>query len=279
MINIGTYNTLNILRETSVGLFLGDEDGEDVLLPNKYVPKDFKIGESMRVFVYLDFEERKVAVTIEPKIKLGEFAFLKVMDVSEVGAFLDWGMEKELMVPFKEQIQKMEEGSSYVVCMNIDEQTDRLYASSKLDKYLKVVKPEVKIGEEVDLLVYHKSEMGYAVIVNQKYKGLIFANEVFQDIGIGDSLKGFVKKIRTDQKLDISLQAIGYTKYNDPNTEKLFRALHKNEGFLALNDKSSPEDIYKRLGMSKKAFKKSLGALYKRRKIKIEKSGIRLIKG
>ena len=274
MIQIGQHHDLTILRETSVGLFLGSED-EDVLLPKKYIPEEFKIGDVLKVFVYRDFEERKVAVTIEPKIKLLEFAYLKVFDVSDIGAFLEWGMEKHLMVPFKEQQHRMVAGNSYVVYMDIDKKTDRLYASSKIDKFLKAIKPPLEEGDEVEILVYHKSDLGYSVIVNKQYKGMVFSNQVFSNLNTGDILKAYVKNIRPDNKLDISLQPIGYRKYNDPNTEKLFRTLQKHDGFLPVNDDSSPEEIYKLLGMSKKAFKKSAGALYKRKKISFESGGIR----
>ena len=277
MIEIGKYNDLKILRETSVGIFLGDGE-EDVLLPKKYMPEEFNFGDILHVFVYRDYEERKVAVTDVPKIKLHEFSFLKVTDVSEIGAFLDWGMEKELLVPFKEQRLKMVEGRWYVVYLDIDKVTDRLFASNRIDKYLDNSELSVKHGEEVDLLVYHQSELGYNVIVNNKHNGLVFKNEIFKVLNVGDRLKGYVKKIREDNKLDISIQAIGFENYNDKNSETILKALSKKDGFLSLNDKSSPEEIYSSLGMSKKAFKKSVGSLYKQGKIIIEENGVRLVK-
>lgn len=278
MIEIGRHTELEILRETSVGLYLGDGE-EDILLPNKYVPKDFLIGESIKVFVYLDHEERKVAVTLTPKINLHEFALLKVADVTAIGAFMDWGMEKHLLVPFKEQLHKMEVGQSYVVYMDIDKQSNRLYASSKIDKHLRALQSNLKEGEEVEALLYHRSDLGFSAVVNNKYPGLVFRNEVFKTLNYGDTVKAFVKKVRPDNKLDLSLQPLGFKKSNDSHTEIIFRYLQKNNGFLPLNDKSSPEEIYAKLGMSKKAFKKSVGSLYKRKKVRIADDGIYFVSG
>lgn len=275
MIAIGEYNELEILRETSVGLFLGDEEGEDVLLPNKYRPEKFEIGDKLKVFVYLDQEERKVATNITPKILLRDYAMLKVVSVSAVGAFLDWGMEKDLMVPFNEQRLNMEEGRWYLVYMDIDKKTDRLFASNKLDKRLSNENLTVEVGDEVDLIVMQATDLGFTVIVNKRHKGLVYENEIFTKINIGDKLKGYVKKIREDNKLDISLHPIGYENFNDTNTALVLEALEKNKGYLAITDKSSPEEIYNTFGMSKKAFKKAIGGLYKQRKITIEAEGIR----
>lgn len=276
MIEIGKYNTLRILRETSVGIYLGDESGEDVLLPNKYCPENFNPGDDITVFVYRDHEERKVATNITPKILLHEFALLKVTAVTDVGAFMDWGMEKELMVPFREQRQKLETGRWYVVYMDIDKKTDRLFASNKLDKHLKNEELTVDEGEEVDLLVMQKTDLGYNVIVNNLHKGLVYENEIFKKLNIGDKLKGFVKQIREENKLDISLHPIGYKNFNDPNCELIYKALVENNGNLAVTDKSSTEEIYSQFGISKKAFKKAVGALYRQRKISIQPEGITL---
>lgn len=277
MIEIGKYNHLKILRETSVGLYLGDESGEDVLLPNKYIPENFELDAMIAVFVYPDNEGRKVATTLIPKFTLNEFALLKVSAVNEVGAFLDWGLDKELLVPFKEQRQKMEEERWYIVYLLVDEKTDRLIASNKIEKYLNNESLTVAKEDKVELLVMQKTELGFSVIVNDLHKGLIFENEIFQELNIGDRLSGFVKNIRDDNKIDISLQAIGYKNFNDSNAEMIFMALAENNGYLAITDKSSPDEIYSLFGISKKAFKRSIGALYKQRKIKIEGQGIRLI--
>ncbi len=277
MIEVGKYNRLKILRETSVGLFLGDDSGEDVLLPNKYCPKSFMLNDEIDVFVYRDHEERKVATNLTPKIKLNEFALLKVTAVTDVGAFLDWGMEKELFVPFAEQSPKMEEGRRYIVYLNLDEKTDRLYASNKIEKYLQNDNLSIEEKEEVEILVMKKTDLGFSVIVNNLHKGLIYDTEIFTKIYIGDKLKGFVKKIREDNKIDISLQAIGYKNFIEPNSDLIYQALLKNNGFLKVTDKSSPEEIYAQFGISKKVFKKAVGALFKQQKIEIEPNGIKLI--
>jgi len=276
VIEIGKYNELRILRETSVGLFLGDEEGEDVLLPNKYVPEEYEIDDMIKVFVYLDYDERKIATNIIPKIHLYGFALLEVTAVADVGAFLDWGMEKNLMVPYREQRQKMEVGRWYVVYMDIDEETDRLYASNRIDRILKNDELTVKVGEEVDLLVYRETDIGFAVIINDQHKGLVFKNEIFKPLNIGDRLKGYIKKIREENKIDVSLQPIGYDNFNDKNSQEIYDALVANNGYLPVTDKSAPEEIYNLFGISKKAFKKAVGDLYKRRKITIEAKGIRL---
>ncbi|HCS20334.1 MAG TPA: GntR family transcriptional regulator [Bacteroidetes bacterium] len=277
MIEIGKYNELEILRQTSVGLYLGDEAGEDILLPTKYCPEKFEIGDKLRVFVYRDSEDRKIATNLEPKIHMHEFALLECKDVTQLGAFLDWGLEKDLMVPFAEQKVNMEKGRWYVVFLDLDEKTDRLYGSAKLDQFLDNKVLDVEEGEEVDLTVYHHSELGYSAIVNEKYSGLIFDNEVFQRLRVGQKLKGFVKKVRPDNKLDISLQPIGYEKATEVNTDKIMRLLAENSGFLPFTDKSTPDEVYATFGISKKAFKKAVGALYKERKIVLEEEGIRLI--
>ena len=277
MIEIGRYNELRILRQTSVGLYLGDESGEDVLLPNKYCPENYKLEDKTDVFVYRDYAGRKVATNLTPKIFLNEFALLQVTAVADVGAFMDWGMEKDLMVPFKEQRQKMEEGRWYIVYLDIDKKTDRLYASNKIEKFLQNEVLTLEEGEEVELLVLQKTDIGFSVIVNNAHKGLIFKNEIFKELNIGDKLNGFVKKIREDNKIDISIQPIGYDNFNDTNSELIYRALVENKGFLAVTDKSSPNEIYSQFGISKKAFKKSIGALYKQRKITIQPKGIKLI--
>ncbi|MHB1277997.1 MAG: CvfB family protein [Bacteroidia bacterium] len=277
MIEIGQYNELEILRQTSVGLYLGDEAGEDILLPSKYCPEKFEIGDKLRVFVYRDSEDRKIATNLDPKIHMHEFALLECKAVTQLGAFLDWGLEKDLMVPFAEQKVNMEEGRWYVVFLDLDEKTDRLYGSAKLDQFLDNKLLDVEEGEEVDLTVYHHSELGYSAIVNGKYSGLIFDNEVFQRLRVGQKLKGFVKKVRPDNKLDISLQPIGYEKATEVNTDKIMRLLSENAGFLPFTDKSSPDEIYATFGISKKAFKKAIGALYRDRKVVLEEEGVRAV--
>ncbi|MBK9421299.1 MAG: GntR family transcriptional regulator [Flavobacteriales bacterium] len=279
MIHTGRTQELTILRNTSVGLFLGDGEGNEVLLPNKYVPDEHDQGTSISVFVYRDSEDRQVATTLEPKILLDGFASLRVNAVDRLGAFMDWGMEKDLLVPFKEQQRKLEDGRWYVTYMALDEETDRLYGSTRIDKRLDNSALTVVEGDEVELLVFGRSEMGWSVIVDHKHQGLIHASEVFKPISVGDRIKGFVKTVRADNKLDIALQPIGYEHYNDANSALLAKRLQQHGGFLPLTDKSSPEEVYRVFGISKKAFKRALGALYKERKVRIEEEGITWVNG
>ena len=277
MIHIGEYNTLEILRENIPGLFLSDDEGNEVLLPNRYVPKEFKIWDKLEVFVYLDNDERLVAVTDRPYITKGDFALLRCNDVTNHGAFLDWGMVKELFCPFKEQAFKMKKGGWYLVHCYLDEETNRLVASSKTNHFLDNKELTVNQFDEVDIIVSHPSEIGMNVIVNKKHLGLIFNDDIFKDLSVGDKLKGIVKKIRPDNKLDISLGQIGYRNI-EPNAEAILNELEDNSGYLQLTDKSSPEHIKETLQMSKKSFKKAIGSLYKQRLIIIEDDGIRLTK-
>jgi uncharacterized protein len=278
LIPIGQHQDLIILRHTSVGLYLGDEEEtEDVLLPNKYCPDDFEIGEKLNVFVYRDYEERKIATNLEPKILMHQFAFLRVASVSNVGAFLDWGLEKDLMVPFREQRQKMEEGRWYIVYLDLDKETDRLYATNKIEKRLQNETLTVMEGEAAEVMIMKKTDLGFSVIVNQQHEGLIFESDIFTNLNIGDKVTGYVKQIRDDNKLDISLQPIGFENFNDPNCEMILAKLTAEKGFLTITDKSTPEEIYETFGISKKAYKKAIGTLYKQRKIVLQPDGIKLV--
>lgn len=274
MIHTGQTQDLIILRSTSVGIFLGDGQEGEVLLPNKYCPPDHDQGSILRVFVYRDSEDRQIATTLEPKIHLGEFALLRVNQVSMVGAFMEWGVEKDLLVPFREQRKKLEEGRWYVVYMALDEQTDRLYGSTRIDRHLDNAELTVAEGDAVDLMIFSQGDLGWSAIVNGKHQGLIHANELFKQIAVGDRITGYVKTVRPDNKLDLTLQPIGYTHYNNVNVDMLVKRLHQHEGFLPLTDKSSPEEIHRMFGISKKAFKQALGALYKARQVRIEEQGI-----
>lgn len=283
MLKIGKYNSLTILRDTKVGLFLGNPEKDpegihDVLLPNKYVPNEFEIGEELIVFVYLDHEQRPVATILEPYILLNEFALLRVNYTNQVGAFMDWGMEKDILVPFKEQARPMEKGKRYLVYLYMDEKTNRLVASSKTNQFLNNDDLTVENGEEVELIVSHITEIGINVIINEKHKGLLYKDEVYDDaIRTGDRMRGFIKNIRPDNKIDVSLQKQGYESI-EPNAEKILDELRASRGFLRLNDNSHPEDIKTVLKMSKKTFKKAIGALYKEKLIEIKEDGIYLIK-
>ncbi len=279
MLNIGQHNTLTILRDTKVGLFLGNgNEVDDVLLPNKYVPKVFEIGEEISVFVYLDHEERPVATTLVPYIFLNEFALLRVNYTNQIGAFMDWGMEKDILVPFKEQARPMEKGKRYLVYLYLDEKTNRLVASSKTNQFLNNEHITVENGDEVDLIISHITDIGINVIINQKHKGLVYNDEVYDDrIRTGDTLIGYIKNIREDGKIDVSLQKLGYQSI-EPNAETIMDELRASKGFLRLNDNSSPEDIKAVLKMSKKTFKKAIGLLYKEKCIEIKEDGIYLLK-
>ncbi len=276
MISIGTYHVLTIDRERLPGIYLTNEEGDEVLLPNKYVPETFAVGDSIKVFTYLDHMERIVATTLEPFATVNSFAFLKCAAVSEIGAFLDWGLEKHLFVPFKEQANQMKVGRSYLVYVYLDEKTERLVGSSKTNRFLSNKLVLLSPYEEVDLIASHPSDKGWNMIINQKYLGLVYADEIFQKINVGDRMKGFVKKVRPDSKIDLTLQRHGFRAI-EPNGELVLRMLKAEGGFLALNDKSSPEAIKNLLQLSKKNFKKAIGSLYKQRLIKIESDGISLV--
>lgn len=275
---MGDYNNLEIVKRVSFGLYLdGDEDGE-ILLPAKYVPDGYDIGDIIKVFVYLDNEERLVATTEEPLAKVGDFALLRVAWTNDYGAFLDWGLLKDLFVPFSEQEGKMVKGNSYLVYVTIDRKSYRIYASARLDKFLSRTKPPYETDEEVDIIVWRRTDLGWKVIVNGNHSGLVFANEVFRDLKTGDRLKGYVKRVRTDGKIDIALQRHGVAG-DDDSSMRLLSAIEAQRGFLPLNDNSSPDEIYSMLGMSKKAFKRAAGKLYKQRLIIIDDDGLRLAAG
>lgn len=275
MIQIGQYNTLKVNRETKSGLYLADEEAQEVLLPGKYIPKDIKTGDELTVFIYKDSEDRLVATTEQPKISLHQFAYLQATAVNAYAAFLDWGLEKDLFVPYKEQPQKMIAGKWYVVYLYLDEQTDRLVASANVHRFLKNEALTVQVGDEVDVLIWESTDLGYNVIINNVHKGLIYRNELFTPVKIGDIRKGYIKKIREENRIDVQLQKSGYDNI-EPNTGKILAQLKAQGGFLPLNDNSSPEDITFQLEMSKKTFKKAIGLLYKQQVIRLAEDGIYL---
>lgn len=275
MLHLGIKNTLRILRGTGVGMFLGDDEGNDVLLPKKYVPENAIVGDDIEVFIYRDSEDRIIATNLEPKIQLNQFACLQVKSVTAIGAFLDWGLEKDLFVPFREQNKKMEEGRWYAVYLYLDEETDRLVASCKVNRYFEKENIDLQIGQEVDLLIFEETDLGLNAVINNKYKGLIYENEIFQRIKIGTRTKGFVKNIRDDNRVDLSLQKQGYANV-EPNAERILEKLKANNGFLDVTDKSDANYVMYQLEMSKKTFKKAVGALYRQKIIRIEEDGIYL---
>lgn len=276
MLKLGEYNTLKVLRGTSVGFYLGDDDDNDVLLPHKYIPLESNVGDEIEVFLYKDSEDRIIATTLKPPITLHKFACLRVSQVTQIGAFMDWGLEKDLFVPFREQNQKLQEGDYAIIYLYLDEQTDRLVGSCKVDKYLEKEDIQLEVGEEVDALVLAKTDLGFNVAINHTYKGLIYHNEVFKTLAWGDTLKAYVKFIREDGKIDISLQKPGFAAV-EPAEQTILNALKEVGGTLDLHDKSDPVDIQAQLEMSKKVFKKAIGGLYRKKMILLEKEGIKLL--
>jgi uncharacterized protein len=273
MIQLGEFHDLIIIRESEHGIYLENDEGDEVLLPNKYVPETWMVHDKIKVFVYLDHEERPVATTLTPKIKLDQFGKLRCVEVSKFGAFLDWGLEKHLFVPFKEQVIPMQKGQEYLVFCYLDLETERLAASSKVHAFLDNSELTVEPFEEVDLLISNETDLGFNAIINQIHLGLIYHDEVFKNLKIGDSVKGFIKKIREDNKIDLMLQRPGYRSI-EPNAQKILDKLEASGGFIDLTDKSNPDDIKNRLQMSKKSFKKAIGNLYKNRQIDIKEDGI-----
>ena len=278
MIQIGQYNTLKVSHETKSGLYLADEEGQEVLLPGKYIPKDIKTDDELSVFIYKDSEDRLIATTEQSKITLHQFAYLQAVDVNAYAAFIDWGLEKNLFVPYKEQPQKMIAGKWYIVYLYLDEQTDRLVGSANVHRFLKNEELTVQPGEEVDILIWQSTDLGYNVIINNLHKGLIYSNEIFTPVQIGDVKKGYIKKIREENKIDVELQKSGYENI-EPNADKIVAKLKAHGGFLPLNDRSAPEDITQQLEMSKKTFKKAIGLLYKQQVIRLADDGIYLNEG
>jgi len=275
VVNIGKYNTLKVLKEVDFGVYLDGESEGEILMPIRYVPKNCQPGDMVDVFLYLDSEDRPIATTEKPYAQVGEFAMLRVKSVNKIGTFLDWGIMKDLLVPFREQKATMIEGRSYLVYIHVDEESKRIVASAKLNKFLDKTVPEYVVGQEVDLVIESETELGYKAIVNNLHWGILYENEVFEQLAKGLKMKGYIKKIRTDNKIDLSLQPLGYVKV-DPITQMILDELKKAGGFIAVSDKSEAEEVYRVFGISKKTFKQAVGSLYKKRLITIGTDGIRL---
>ncbi|WP_242602468.1 CvfB family protein [Legionella rowbothamii] len=274
MIKVGQFNKLKMVREVPFGVYLqGGELGE-ILLPNKSVPKGALVGDMLDVFVYFDSEDKIIATTVRPHAKVGNCAFLKVVDVNAVGAFLDWGLDKDLLVPKPEQHCPMEKGKSYLVYLKQDHQ-GRIIASSKIDYFLDKTEADFKPGEEVNLLIADTTPLGRKVIINNSHWGLIHADDIFQTLIYGKKIKGYIKKVREDGKIDVALRQIGQNSINEL-AQRILDKLELSGGFLALHDKSSPAEIQQAFAESKKNFKSAIGQLYKRGLIHIEEKGIRL---
>lgn len=275
-IKLGEYNLLEVVKEVDFGVYLdGSEDGE-ILLPTRYVPQGCKPGDVLNVFIYLDMDERLIATTLQPYVKVGEFACLEVAWVNQYGAFLDWGLMKDLFVPFREQNMKMIKGNSYVVHVHLDEDSYRIVASAKIEKFLSKDMPEYNPGDEVEVLIWQKTDLGFKVIVDNKFGGMIFKNEIFTDVRTGMKMHAYIKQVRPDGKIDLELQKGGVKKVED-FADNLLEYIRSNGGSTPLNDKTDADVIYSTFGVSKKTFKKAVGDLYKKRLIVLEgEQGIRL---
>lgn len=272
-IELGKFNTLEVVKQVDFGLYLdGDEEGE-ILLPSRYVPDDCQIGDWLNVFLYLDIDERLIATTLTPLVQVGEFACLEVAWVNEFGAFLNWGLMKDLFVPFSEQKMKMQVGRSYVVHTHLDDESYRIVASAKVDRYLSKEMPAYQPGDEVNILIWQKTDLGFKAIIENQFSGLLYDGEIFQPLRTGSLLKAFVKQVREDGKIDLMLQKPGFEKIDD-FAKTLLDYIREHDGQIALTDKSPAEDIYDTFGVSKKTFKKAVGDLYRKRLIVLQEEGI-----
>lgn len=276
-IRLGDYNSMTVVKSVDFGLYLDGGDEGEVLLPARYVPDGCKEGDEIEVFVYLDSEERLVATTQTPKARVGDFAFLTVSWVNEYGAFLDWGLMKDLFCPFREQKMKMEKGKGYIVHVHLDNESHRIVASAKVEHYFDPSFPPYRHGDEVDLLVWQKTDLGFKVIIDNRFPGLVYGNQVFRQIHTGDRLTGYIDMVREDGKVDVMLQPTGW-RMTKETADIILDYMESHGGTCPLTDKSPAEDIYQQFQVSKKSYKKAIGDLYKRRLITIEDDCIRLNK-
>lgn len=276
-IELGKHNTLKVVKEVDFGMYLdGGEEGE-ILLPARYVPEDCQLGDELSVFIYLDNEERLVATTLTPLVEIGQFACLEVAWVNQYGAFLNWGLMKDLFVPFREQKMKMQVGKSYVIYAYLDDESYRIVASAKVDRYLSKEIATYEAGQEVNVLIWQKTDLGFKAIIENKHSGLLYDSEIFQPLRTGMTVKAYVKQVREDGKIDLILQKTGKDKVDDfSNT--LLEHIRENGGKTSFNDKSPAEEIYDAFGVSKKTFKKAVGDLYKKHLILLQDDGIVLMK-
>ncbi|MES2517511.1 MAG: S1-like domain-containing RNA-binding protein [Bacteroidota bacterium] len=272
-LQLGQFNRLEVIKELDFGLYLDGYDGEEILIPRVYVPEGTQIGQFLDVFIYRDSEDRVIATTLIPHAVVGQFAYLQVKDVSKSGVFLDWGLLKDLLVPFGEQHSKMALGRSYLVYVYIDEQTERIVASAKLDKFLETDASGLTEGQEVELLPYEYTDLGLKALINKRYMGIIYKSEVFKDVPLGLTIPGFIKKIRHDGKIDLSIVKQGFDRIDNIKSE-IYSLLIASGGFLPYTDKTDAEVIYKNLQMSKKDFKKAIGGLYRDGKVNLQNDGI-----
>lgn len=275
MVKMGEYNVLKVIKEKSMGVFLDDGD-VGILLPKRFVPPGTKIGDEVEVFLYHDGEDRPIATTQKPLGVLGDIVRLKAISVTHQGAFLDWGLMKDLFIPKSKIVGFMVANGEYLVKIVMDEQTGRLAATQKLEPFLSNEELTVKVKDEVDLIIYRQTDIGYEVIINNIHKGILHNNEIYRNIAIGDRFKGFIKNILPENKIDVAAGKSGYNRIED-ESEKILRLLKEHDGYLPYHDKSTPEDIYSFFGMSKKTFKMTTGSLYKQHKILFTKTGIQIV--
>lgn len=276
MAEIGKYNTLEVLKERDFGVYLDAGDLGEILLPKRYCADDLEVGDRIRVFIYLDTDDHLIATTEIPVAIVGEFSMLKVSEVNNTGAFLDWGLPKEVLLPYSEQKNRpVEVDKRYLVRLYLDKHTNRIVASTKIDRFLDKTPPNYKTGEEVQLVVANRTDLGQKVIVNYEHWGMIFRSDVLKTVYPGQKFKGYIKEVRADGKINVSMQKPGYGKVID-TTDKILEMMAEQDGFITVHDKSSPEIIFQHFGISKKAFKKAVGALLKQDKITVEPSGLRL---
>lgn len=276
MADIGRVNRLAVMSTEGNEVRLDGGESGTIALAEKYISGKYRAGDELEVFVYIDREGQLQAITGKPYATVGEFATLRVAATSPSGAFLAWGMKNDLLVPKSEQLNPMVEGRSYAVYIFLSEKTNRITASSKLDKFLGLDSPDYVEGEEVDLILFDKTDLGYRAVINQSHVGMVYDNEVFQELSLGQRLKGYIHTIRQDSKIDLRLQRSGYDKV-DAISKTILQLLQERGGHVPLSDKSPPDDIYALFGVSKKVFKKAIGALYKKRFITIDRSGIKLV--
>lgn len=276
MLQIGKRNRLTLIKKVDFGMFLDGGKYGNILLPKRYITDEMRIGDQLEVFIYLDSDDCIIATTEQPRVMVGECAYLQVKEVNAVGAFLDWGLLKDLLVPYGEQHKPMEVGRSYVVCVYLDPYTNRITASSRLNRHLEERASGLRVGQAVDLLICGKSDMGYKAVINHTHLGLLFRDDAFRPLSFGESVKGFIKNIRPDRKIDVSLQAQGRDSRDDL-ADKILADLQRNGGVSYLTDKSAPDEIYKRFSVSKGNYKNALSLLYKQRKILIEADKITLV--
>ncbi len=274
---LGKINKVKVSKVEDKGYTLSDGNDKDVFLGKDQFKDELAEGDEVEVFIYNDANIEFIATTQKPAIQIEEFAFLKVKAVNKFGAFVDWGLSDDLMVPFAEQTGRLEEENWYLFFLLKDEKTGRLILSRRINDFVFFEEVDVKQGDEVDLLIYNQTDLGINCIVNNMYKGLIFTSDIHKNINPGDKIKGFVKQVREDGKIDVVLEPLGYKKSIDKNSQIILDALNENDGFLELTDKSSPEDIKFVLGLSKKAFKRSLGNLYKQKVVELYKDGVKLV--